>query len=407
MCPAYVYLFKIMNPDFYHWIEDHIDDDPNRLRLKYGHERDFEILQIDLRRKHSLKLGEIFKENPGFVFPNSLSAEQSTSVLLAEFHSGLIKSGSIVADLTAGLGIDSIYFSKRAARVVAVEKSREVAEALRLNTKSLGNIEVINRDCKDALDEWAASSTRFDTVFIDPARRDKNGKRVYALKDCEPDVLEIIGKIAQITPRLIIKTSPMLDITQTCRELTAVGGVTVNEIISLGTTTECKELDIICHFNKHEDEPSIRAVTLSKDNLIEFDFKPSQERDAVYNFGSPEVGQYLFDPYPSIMKAAPYKLLGQRFGIDKIAANTHLWCASTPVADFPGQTYRIIDIEAYMSKNIKRYASKFPRAGVSARNFDVSSDVLRTKLKVKEGDLRLFAVTTYENQKLLITCEKI
>lgn len=392
-----------MRLDF-HWIEKHLDDNTSALRLKYGRDHADDILQIEMRRKHNAKFAETLRGNPHFIFPNSLAAEQATSDPLANFHASLIEKDSVVADMTAGLGIDAMALAKKAKFVVAVEHNADVANALRINAENIKNLEVVEDDCRNQLQEWVKTGRKFDAIFIDPARRNANGGRVYALGDCEPDVVGLLPSLAKIARKLIVKASPMLDITHSVNALEPY----VEQVIVLGTTTECKELDLICILGRTNSiEPKIRAVTIGQESIDEFDFTRKEEADSKSVFGVPKENDYIFDPYPAVTKAAPNKLLGQRFGLTKIGSNTHLWFASAPVDDFPGTIFRIIEVLPYMSKHIKRYASRFPKVSVTARNFDIPSDALRAKLKVSEGSLRLFAVNAFDGRKFLITCEKI
>ena len=381
------------------WINAHLGDDTSALRLKFGKEHADDILQIEMRRKHASKFSETLKNNPRFIFPTSLAAEQSTSDLLALYHASLLKPGCTVADLTSGMGIDAMAFSGVAARVVAVERDPVIADSLRANARSLSNLTVVNDDCRNFL----KSCCRFDVMFIDPARRNASGGRVYALADCEPDVVDLLPAVRQKSSSLIVKASPMLDITHSVGELAPY----VARVITLGTTTECKELDLICDFNRSTaNEPLIQAVTLAPGFISEFSFYPSREAAAKARFGVPVEGNFIFDPFPAVMKAAPFRLLGEKFNLEKLGSNTHLWFADRPVEDFPGTVWRVVEVLPFMSKHIKRYASRFPKVSVTARNFDISSDALRSKLKVSDGPLRLFAVNAFDGRKLLITCER-
>lgn len=388
-----------MDLDF-HWIEEHFKDDPSKLRLKYGKEHAADILQIEMRRKHSAKFERTLEANPQFIFPTSLAAEQATSDRISAFHASLISDGREVVDLTAGLGGDCRAFAAKATRVVAVERDELLADVLKQNSANFHNISVVNEDCE----QYLKSCPGADVAFIDPARRDEKGGRVFALKDCSPNVIELLPMIESKFRELIIKASPMLDITHSVSEI----GPSVRTVIALGTPTECKELDFICVFDdKAPEKIDIKAVTVGSDFMSEFSFTEQEEAAGKSLFGVPQAGQYIYDPYPSVMKAGPFKLLGSKFGIKKIGSNTHLWFADTVIDDFPGSIYRIVEVLPYMSKHIKRYASRFPRVSVTARNFDISSDALRAKLSVKDGELRLFAVNAFDGRKLLITCEKI
>lgn len=392
----------MLSPDFFAWIEAHKADDAAKLRLKFGRDRAFEIMQIECRRKYATKLAETLRHNPEFIFPTALSGEQSTSDSLAHEHATLLKPGYKVADLTAGLGIDAMAMASRVGEkghVIAVERDETVADALRHNAKAITNPEVINSDCRVLLDVWAREGMRFDAVFIDPARRASDGGRVFALNQCEPDVVEMLPLLKSVSDRLIVKASPMLDISHTLSLLPDA-----TEVLVLGTSTECKELDIICDFkHKAASSPKIKAITIAQGLHNVYTFTREDEAEAKAQYGLPEVGGYVYDPYPAVMKAAPFKLLSSG-GLKAIGPNTHLWCSLQEADRFPGRSYQVGEILPYMSKHIKRYAARFPKISVTARNFDMTSDELRAKLKVKDGPGRLFAVTAFNGQKLLISC---
>ena len=107
------------------------------------------------------------------------------------------------------------------------------------------------------------------------------------------------------------------------------------------------------------------------------------------------------------MKTAPFKLLSQIFKLDKIGSNTHLYWSKNRIEGFPGNVFRIARILDYSSGNIKRFAREFPSIMVTARNFGLTADQLRKKLKVKDGgDLRLFAVSSINDKKIMIVAEE-
>lgn len=391
-----------LHDDFFSWIEGHRTDDPARLRLKYGKERAAEILQIECRRKYAVKLAATLKSNHEFIFPTALSGEQSTSDRLAAYHAGLIEPGWRVADLTAGLGVDAMALARAAAGVTAVEIDPAVADALRHNAASAGNLTVVCADCREFCGQTVAEGKRFDAVFIDPARRDYSGGRVHALADCRPDVVAMLPLLRKMTRRLIVKASPMLDITHTLGELPGTG-----RVIALGTPTECKELDIIIDFDESTD-PLIEAVTLGADGAEwTFALRRSDENGASVSYGAPHEGAYIYEPFPAVMKTGAMKLLAERFGLTKLAPNTHAWWSDDLVEAFPGHIFKVTEVLPYASKHIKRYASRHPRVGVTARNFDVGADALRAKLGVREGPSRLFALTDHRGNRLLVTTEPL
>lgn len=392
--------------DFWKFVEENRNEDVMKLRLKYhnsshGLQFDVEtaIVQIECRRKFGKKLAETLAENPHFLFPDVLSGEQSTSDLLAAYHASLIGDGEQVADLTAGLGIDCLHFAAKGAQVTAIEINPLKAEALRLNSD--GRIDVICGDCRD----YIASSghMKFDSAFIDPARRAPDGSRVFALNQCEPAVTAMLGSIFRCTHRLLIKMSPMLDITRSSEEL-----MVAERMISLGTRTECKELIAECKLSgATSHDMIIEAVTLLADGSRKtFTFKRENEQAATATFASPKAGHYLYEPYPSVMKAGPYRLLSERFGVDKFHPNTHLYTSEMLVRDFPGEIEVIKEVLPYSSGVIKRIKKVYPQINVAARNFDIPADAVRKKLGVKDGgNLKITATRT--DRPLLIVSQGI
>ncbi|MGM9859789.1 MAG: hypothetical protein ACI31C_03440, partial [Muribaculaceae bacterium] len=165
---------------------------------------------------------------------------------------------------------------------------------------------------------------------------------------------------------------------------------------------ECKELDVVIDFGAEVAEPVISAVTLTGEGISRFYFTRSEEAATAPRYGLPEVGNYILEPYPAVMKAGAFRLLSARYGLQSISANTHLWHSDSVPANFPGRAFLITDIQEFASKSIRRYAASHPRVSVTVRNFDMSAEALRAKLRVRDGEERLFAIGTDEG-RLLVT----
>lgn len=389
----------MLTPDDIGWIKAHIKEDTAALRLKHrGDSHSAHLInQIECRIKASSKLHETLNRCEAFEFPTALAQEQSTSDALAEFHASLVDANCTCADLTAGLGIDVLHMAAKSKRVVAVEIDESIAGVLHDNASAMNlqNIEVISGDCRNILPKLG----KFDFIFIDPARRDADGKRVYALSDCTPDVLQMMPEIALHTPKLIIKMSPMLDITDVARRLHPF----CNRIIALGDRRECKELIAICQFDRPTDSPDIDAVTIIADKRQHtFGFKRENEEQTQPEYCKPIPGKYLIDPYPSVMKTAPWCTLCKKLQAGMIADNTHLYIADKPHTNI-GESYIIEEVLPFASSQIKRFAKKYPTVSVATRNFPLRADALQKKLKVHDADTpRLYGVTDNDGQRLLI-----
>ncbi len=388
------------NDEFWTWIHNHINESPASLILKFHGKFpwiDKAVMQIQCRRKARKKLEQELA-CPQFYFPSTLSAEQCTGDRLATFHSSLIKENDTVLDLTGGLGIDSFHFALIARSVTVIEKMPSLCEALRHNADVLKitNIKIVNDDSSDFL---STTSEYYDTIFIDPARRGAEGERVYGLSDCSPDVLELLPYIKTRCRRLIVKASPMLDITQLIRELPGASAV-----YAAGNDTECKELVTVIDFGGSSEEPVIHALSTSSD----FSFKRSEETAAEAVIAGFQPAGYLYEPNPEIMKTAPFRLLSSKFNIAKLSPNTHLYCSENLIPEFPGTILNILEVIDYTSANIKRFSKKYPVIRIAARNFGMTAEQLRKKLNTKDGGtLRLFAATIYPDKKIMIVTSEI
>ena len=391
-----------LSEDIIKWIEDNRDCDTTKLRLSCRKKDDaaffeFAIMQIECRKKASKKLHNTL-QSPYFIFPTTLSAEQCTSDELAEFHATLINEGETILDMTAGLGIDAFHLAQKSKHVTAIDLNEDVAQALSINATALNitNFTAINADSVDYLSN---SAEHFDTIFIDPARRGDGGKRLFALADCQPNVVELLDLIKQHCDKLIVKASPMLDATQVLRELPYC-----SDLYAIGTRQECKELVAVIDFKKPKDSPTLHCITGGN----EFSYTQTIESNSIAKYGNISEEMFLYEPHPAVMKMQPIKTLSERFNTIKLHQNTHIYVSAKIITDFPGDCYKINKIYPFSSRIIKDVAKDYPRANIAVRNFIMSADELRKRLKIKDDNkYRLYGVTISNGERLLIVTSKI
>ena len=381
-------------------VDNLMNADVNQLRLAHhgNSEMDAVITQVDCRQRTAKKLCSTLQAAPRFIFPTVLSAEQSTSDSLAAFHASLCSGFLRVLDLTCGLGIDSFHIARNVEQVTACEINPLTAECASLNARSLNleNVNVVNTDSEDFLASLLPNS--FDCIFVDPARRGTQGKRLFALSACSPDVSTLLPQLLEIAPHVIIKASPMLDISHTIGELT-----NVTRVIALGDRRECKELVIECNRN-NTDDPVIESVTIGPDNEeFSFSFNMMQERSATPDFGRPEPGHLLFEPFPSAIKSGAFNSLAVDFGLTKLAPNSHLYHFPDPVAGFPGRAFRIYAVLPFNKKGIREASSLISHAEVSTRNFPLKPEQVLAKMKIHPGgNTKIFASRDASDKTILI-----
>lgn len=352
--------------------------------------------------RHKLPL---WYAEPGLVYPQSLSLEQCSSQATALYKQRFVNSGDRVADLTGGLGVDSWSLSQSAASVDYFERSEELCACARHNFTALGR-DNISVHCAETTPEMLSRipSDTYSLIYLDPARRGRDGGRVYSLRDCEPDITALRPELLRIAPRILLKASPMADIRVLLSELPEAA-----EVHILSSDNECKEVLILMlrdNASSPENIP-VTAVEISDNDIThstEFRFSIREEKGAAAELAAPsEITGYIFEPSPALLKSGAFKLPAVRFGLRKISASTHFYTAPAPVEHFPGKVRRIIEVLPFHKAAIRDFRKKYPACSVSARNFPMTSEELRRRLGTAESDtLRVLATTASDGSRILI-----
>ena len=393
---------------FTEFIIAHEADSPAELMLHRDRWPDIDMTEavkcIQGRVKARSKLPLWYAE-PGLVYPQSLSLEQCSSQATALYKQRFVNSGDRVADLTGGLGVDSWSLSQAAASVDYFERSEELCACARHNFSALGRSNITVRHAETTPEMLGnIPSDSYSLIYLDPARRGKDGGRVYSLRDCEPDITVLRHELLRIAPRILLKASPMADIRVLLSELPEAAKVRI-----VSHNNECKEVLILMqrgHSASPEDIP-ITAVEISDDNASQtavFHFSLREETEAVAELAAPsEITGFLYEPSPALLKSGAFKLPAVRFGLRKISASTHFYTASAPVEHFPGKIRRIIEVLPFHKAAIRDFRKKYPSCSVTARNFPMTSEELRRRLGTSESDtLRVLATTASDSSRLLI-----
>lgn len=401
-----------LSQDFFDFIDTNIKADPLALRLKYhgrnpGFDVDFAITQIECRRKCSSKLRS-FIARKEFIFPTVVAAEQASNEAVALFHARLVKKPCRLLDMTAGLGIDAMTMALSGADVTACELDPLKAAALRHNA-AVARLDNFTTVCADSVEYLRDCTDTFDTIFIDPARRGEFNSRVYNLKDCQPEIPVIIGLLLSRCSRLIIKASPLLDITQTLRDFSGIRAV---RAVSVGG--ECKEVLIEIAGNATEGMPAdsgadteFEAVDLDNEGNVISSFKTTEPAGsgpiAYADAEAVAPGCLLFEPNASMMKLAPWREIQRRHpSLRKLSPSSQLFAGPEHIPDFPGR--RMI-IEKVIEKKDRKTLKDFP-ASVVSRNYPVSAAELRKQLKLREGDEHFIYATRLASTPMLILCRR-
>lgn len=401
------------------FVSSHISDDPVRLIMNRDRwpeiDMDMAVNSIESRRKLRDKVRE-WHDEPRLVFPLKLSAEQCSSSATGRYKAGLAsrisgKESWAIADLTGGLGVDSWFFSQKAQRVLYNEMQEVLCRAAEHNFKVLeaGNISVSNGIARQGDIEKILDGFNPDIVYMDPARRGEGGRKVFLIEDCTPDVLTLKDEIFVHTRHILLKLSPMADITMACSRL----GSTCREVHVVASGGECKEL-LIWMDREWNDGYSITAVEIHNDgSLSEFTFSPSDEKAAAPHLSDRQMSErWLFEPGKALMKAGAFNLISERFGISKLGTSTHYYIvedeAKAAGLKGHGKIFRIIGCSPLDKRSIRSAGKDYPKAEVTARNIPMDTDTLRKKLGVSSGDgIHIFGLRSDMDGNLLLITARL
>ena len=408
------------------FISDHMGDDTSRLLLAKDKWPDIDMQLavncIESRRKLKGKVNE-WHDNPSLIFPVRLSAEQCSSSATAQYKASLadrIMAGGEwkIADLTGGLGVDSWFFSQKAEKVLYNEMQTVLCDSSRHNFKALGadNIEVSNAAVGNSADETSPSALlgdfRPDIIYMDPARRGEGGRKVFLIEECTPDILTLKEELFTISRHILVKLSPMADISMACGRL----GPCCREVHIVATGGECKEL-LIWMDREWNGEYSVHAIELPAGYPLsepaQFSFIPSEELALPFILKDDDnTPMYLFEPGKALMKAGAFNLISTRFGIPKLGRSTHYYVLDDPkkIREIKGsgKIYQIIRCEPLNKRSMKEAGKDFPKAEVTARNIPMDTDTLRKKLGVTSGDdAHIFGLKSDRLGNLLLCTNRV
>lgn len=370
-------LSEFHSAEFRQFVQDHLSEDPALLLLKYQGKVTFElkaaVQQISARQKAAKKLPE-WVSNPDLIFPTSISLEQSSSEETARFKANH-QSGVVMIDLTGGFGVDCYYLSANFGKAIYCEQNEELAAIASHNLSILapGKFEVVSGDGLDFLQK---TKLHFDLIYADPARRGSGNQKLYKLQDCRPDVVNAWELMKSKSNRILLKVSPMLDISQAWSELPEIQKITV-----VSVKNEVKELLLYWEKGKESVERRIKVSDLGSD-LLEFNFSPSEEEQASSVLGEAE--QYLIEPLSGILKAGAFKLFGERFGLKKLEKNSHLYTGPVIPNQIPGRIFEVIREISPKKQEIKSLFTA-GKANVICRNYVTGAEELKKKLGLKDG----------------------
>ena len=376
-------------------------------RKRYAHLSDEEwrwmLQQVEGHQRTHDKL-PTFAQIEDWWYPVRLSCEQCSSEATARYKAAIIrqlgKKQDILIDLTGGYGVDTYFLSEQTAQAHYVERNEELCRIAQHNFQIANKpIHVHNTSAEDFLAQYSmAGSVSSDVkkevvVYLDPARRDAHGGKVFRIEDCEPNVIKLLPSLRAISSTILIKFSPMLDITSALQSL---GNEWDVHVVALHN--EVKEIIFVTGNNR------IHAVNILHEGNDQFSFTRSEEKSALCAMADC-ICEYIYEPNAAIIKAGAFRLVSERYQLHKLDHNTHLYTADQLTENFPGRVWKVI---AQPIKNQRDIAALgIQRAAILTRNYPLTPEELRKKFKVQESDSHFLIGARIATKPTLILAERI
>ena len=388
---------KLLLPEVQKFIKDHQRDDPFLLSLHTKMHLGFPLAeaieQIQSRQKAHHKL-PTWNEHDKIIFPNPISVEQSSSEITAWYKTSLIHGKSIV-DLTGGMGVDASYFADKFEVVNYVEPEQKLCELAKHNFNVLNKHIAIHQSTAEQFLE--TNLLHYDVLFIDPSRRAEE-KKVFRIRDCSPNLYDIMPQCLEAAGQVLLKLSPLVDVGLLIRDFHPT------DIWVVAVKGEVKE--VLCLINGTEGRSNIHAVDIfNQKEKVTFSFSRKEESDSQNSYALPK--KYLYEPNSAMLKAGAFKLIGKRYKLKKLHQHTHLYTSNELIYDFPGKIMRVVEILS-LGKKETRKAIPGKKINVITRNFPLSPSQLKKKFDLKDGGENfLIGATLMNEKKVLLLCDRI
>lgn len=387
---------NILNKEVQQFINENLKSDVTKLILKGSPFKGVSIAEIaeQIAAKNSCekKLPTWFNSE-NIYYPNKLNIEQASSEITSNYKSDLV-SGSSLIDITGGFGVDAYYFSQKVSNITHCEINEELSTMATHNFKEL-NIKNIETYLGDGIKFLAKNQEKFDWIYADPSRRNDAKEKVFLLEDCLPNIPKNLDLLFQKTDNILLKVSPILDITSAVNELQFI-----KEIHVVAVENEVKELLFLLEKN-YTKNILVKTINIAKTITQKFDFILNESSNATFC----EPKKYIYEPNAAILKSGAFLQVSEKLNVAKLHQHSHLY-TSNHLMDFPGRRFEIKHCISYTKKQLLQLIPS-KKANITTRNFPETVAQIRKKTGLKDGGNQyLFFTTDFNNKHLVLICVK-
>ena len=396
------------------FIKQHRNENPLSLALKKvpeGVDMQWCLRQIEGYNIAKKKLPE-WSEKENIWFPPKLSMEQCSSEATAKYKQAIAErlGNKALIDLTGGFGIDFSYMAKNMEAACYVEQQEVLCNIANHNFPIMGlqNTKISNTTCEEFWKQYIADATTAKTnrekclIYLDPARRNDRGEKVFSISDCTPDVTLLQDSLLEHSAHIMLKLSPMLDIVQARRMLKDIA-----EIHVVSVKGECKELIFV--MSKDTDKQQYYCVNLdTNEETFTSSLSATMELADIASPAEILEDAIIFEPNASIMKAGVQNAFAKWYNLKKLHPMSNLFLGNEPIENIPARQFIVERTSDFQKANRKSFMQDIRQANLTIRNFPSTVDDLKKRLKIKDGgNIYLFATTLSDDTHVLIRCKKI
>ena len=387
-----------MNEATLDYVRQHADDDVRKLALQGVKDTDVDLqmaLQQIAGRQTARRKLPSWAAVEGIIYPPHLNMEQCSSEQTARYKAKIVNGKSVngkFADLTGGFGVDFYWMSQSFLDCYYIEQNEKLCAISSENFRLLG---LACKVCCCDTTTYLNTMPHVDLIYMDPARRNVHGGRTYDIEDCTPNVIELLPLLMEKANHVMLKLSPMLDWQKAVKDLGHV-----HEVHIVSVDNECKELLLVI---KQQPCMTLKIVCVNNDDIFEFSpsIHPTVNHESL-------TMNYLYEPNASIMKAGCFKDIEEVFDVCQLSNNSHLFVSEKEIKKFPGRLFHIETVTSMNKQELKAALQGIERANIAVRNFPMSAEALRKKLRLKDGgEVFIFATTLSDNSHKLFICRKI
>ncbi len=375
---------------------------PDEFALKFASRSDLPIRaiaeQIACYKKAEKKFPTLHNQN---LIYTKRAFEQASSEATAHLKRFYLK-GESIADLTGGLGIDSLFFSEFVHSVTYCERDPLLAKIASSNFDKLDkSITVVSSDGLNFLRKQ--KDLAFSWIYVDPDRRDAVSRKI-SIAEYEPNIIEHEALLLQKAPQVMVKVSPMVDLTSLRLALKSL-----DEFVVVSVDNECKEVWLILRSVKKFADVQIKALCYNSSTKQTFHI----EKDLFQKFEksvSLMPKAYFIEPDKAIIKARLTDKLAKKHQLEFLNENCDYLTSSMLLTGIPARAFKVDTVLPFKKKTVQSYlkANQITRASIARRNFPDSPEFLRKQFKLKEGgNHALFFTTNSKNELITILTSRL